>query len=142
MDRRGGRRGFSVQENWAPVALIVLLVIGVVLSVVRFRGATADRRTTIAYLSSMRDAQRAFFAQHHHYARRLEQLASDSAIGLPIAPVNEYVRIESADSAGWSATAYGIGQSGPNAGVLCGVFEGGARPPLDFLKRPGEPTCR
>lgn len=132
-------RGFTSQEPYLPIAILLILVAIAIPGFSRARRELRLRQAMRADLEAVVGAQSRYFARHHGYAARLTAAPTESSLTLPLRASNR-VSIGRADSTGWAATV--SNDSVTRGERHCGVYVGSDRyAPDRHVRRAANVSC-
>lgn len=131
------RRGFSLQEPWVAVVIVVVLALAALVSLRRMGVESRVRIVVQRNLAMLADSQKEHHRRFGTWATRLGP-AFDSASVRMIPDSGALITITRADSLGWTASGTHPRLSGRRS--TCYIFGGGGdHDPR--LKEPGKPLC-
>lgn len=132
-----GRRGFTTQEPWIPLVIVVLLAV-IAFGTLKHLGRVSRVRFGVERdLAMLADAQTAHHHRYGSYASRIGSLADSGTVGM-VADSGAVVTVTHGDSAGWSASGTHPALHGRNS--TCYIYAGNvAHDPR--LVTPDEPRC-
>ncbi len=136
LPRPTDRRGFTLRDPWALLALVILLALAAFFLFRRIGTDTRLRATVLHSLAILADSQAAYHRRHGVYAARIADAPAEGAVGVhPDAGV--VLTMVLADSLWWSAR--GSHHAIAWAPRACSAYGGAPRDPA--LRHPNHPTC-